>query len=219
MKLAIVKETRPEERRVAVAPATAARLIKAGWEVIVERSAGEAASFPDRDYEAAGAAVVDTPTAWGTADVVVKVRAPEVRADGTDEATLLREGTTLISFVFPAQNPDGLAALAGSNNHLAAEDCNRSNNGGAEGRRAAVDGKNRRRPVVEAAGKFGSFFTGQFTAAGKVPPAKVLIIGAGVAGLAAIGAAHEPGRDCPRLRCADVGRASKIRASVASFSP
>ncbi len=207
MKLAIVKETRPEERRVAVAPATAARLIKAGWEVIVERSAGEAASFPDRDYEAAGAAVVDTPTAWGTADVVVKVRAPEVRADGTDEATLLREGTTLISFVFPAQNPELVARLAARKINLLAMDCipriSRAQKVDALSSMANIAGY---RAVVEAAGKFGSFFTGQFTAAGKVPPAKVLIIGAGVAGLAAIAAAKSLGA---------IVRAFDVRPSVA----
>ncbi|MCE9579395.1 MAG: Re/Si-specific NAD(P)(+) transhydrogenase subunit alpha [Deltaproteobacteria bacterium] len=207
MKLAIVKETRPEERRVAVAPATAARLIKAGWEVIVERSAGEAASFPDRDYEAAGAVVVDTPTAWGSADVVVKVRAPEVRADGTDEATLLREGTTLISFVFPAQNPELVARLAARKINLLAMDCipriSRAQKVDALSSMANIAGY---RAVVEAANKFGSFFTGQFTAAGKVPPAKVLIIGAGVAGLAAIAAAKSLGA---------IVRAFDVRPSVA----
>jgi NAD(P) transhydrogenase subunit alpha len=207
MKLAIVKETRPEERRVAVAPPTAGRLIKAGWEVILERGAGAAASFPDDAYVAVGATVVDTATAWSTGDIVVKVRPPVLRDDGTCEADGLREGATLISFVFPAQNKPLIERLAARKINLLAMDCipriSRAQKVDALSSMANISGY---RAVVEAAGKFGSFFTGQFTAAGKVPPAKVLIIGAGVAGLAAIAAAKGMGA---------IVRAFDVRASVA----
>src|SRR5262245_18057113 len=111
MKLAIVKEVRPDERRVAGAPATVARLVKQGWEVLVERGAGEKASFPDDEYATAGATLVDAATAW-KADVVVKVRPPQLRPDGTSEADAMRAGATLISFLFPGQDPALVAHLA-----------------------------------------------------------------------------------------------------------
>src|SRR5688572_9382562 len=106
MKLGVVKEIRPDERRVAAAPATVARLVKSGWEVLVERGAGAGASFRDDDYVAAGASLIDGAVAvWRAADVVAKVRPPVLHANGTCEADSLREGGTLISFLFPAQNP------------------------------------------------------------------------------------------------------------------
>jgi H+-translocating NAD(P) transhydrogenase subunit alpha len=183
MKLGIVKETRPAERRVAASPNVVGKWVKAGWTVDVERGAGTEANFPDTQYEAAGATLVDRATAWH-ADIVLKVRPPE---DG--EVSQLREGTALISFLFPAQNEDLVAKLAARKVTVLAMDqvprISRAQKMDALSSMANISGY---RAVVEAAHKFGSFFTGQFTAAGKVPPGKILIIGAGVAGLAALGA-------------------------------
>ncbi len=208
MKLGIVKEIRPDERRVAAAPSTVGRLVKAGWTVLVETDAGAGSSYPDREYVAAGAQIVATAAeVWTSADVVAKVRPPELRADGTCEADGLRAGATLISFLFPAQNPELVARLAERKAHVVAVDCipriSRAQKVDALSSMANIAGY---RAVVEAANKFGSFFTGQFTAAGKVPPAKVLVIGAGVAGLAAIAAAKALGA---------IVRAFDVRPSVA----
>ena len=186
MKLGIVQETRPEERRVAASPNVVGKWIKAGWEVAVERGAGAAANFPDAQYEAAGAAIVDR-AAVGAADIVLKVRPPDV-----SEVGQLREGGTLISFLFPGleQNAALIAKLAARKVTVLAMDqvprISRAQKMDALSSMANISGY---RAVIEGANRFGSFFTGQFTAAGKVPPAKVLIIGAGVAGLAALGAA------------------------------
>ncbi len=184
MKLGIVKETRPEERRVAASPNVVAKWTKAGWQVEVEAGAGTAASFPDSQYEAAGAKIVDRAAAW-TADIVLKVRPPE-----TSEVGQLREGGCLISFLYPAENDALVAALAARKATVLAMDqvprISRAQKMDALSSMANISGY---RAVIEGAARFGSFFTGQFTAAGKVPPAKVLIIGAGVAGLAALGAA------------------------------
>ena len=201
MKVGIVKEIRPDERRVAASPAVVARLVKSGWTVVVERGAGAAASFPDALYQAAGATIVETIDAW-TADVVAKVRAPEPA-----EIERLREGTLLVSFLFPAQHPELVDRLAAKKVSVIAIDCipriSRAQKVDALSSMANIAGY---RAVVEAANRFGSFFTGQFTAAGKVPPAKVLVIGAGVAGLAAIAAAKGLGA---------IVRAFDVRPSVA----
>ncbi|MCX5746894.1 MAG: Re/Si-specific NAD(P)(+) transhydrogenase subunit alpha [Proteobacteria bacterium] len=188
MKLGIVKETRPLERRVAASPQVVAKWKKAGFDVAIERGAGEAASYPDAQYEAAGAVVVDRAEAW-QADLVLKLRPPTV--DGaTCEADAMRDGATLVSYIFPAQDQALVDALAKKKLNVLAMDCvpriSRAQKMDALSSMANISGY---RAVIEAANKFGSFFTGQFTAAGKVPPAKVLIIGAGVAGLAALGAA------------------------------
>jgi NAD(P) transhydrogenase subunit alpha len=205
LKLAIVKETRPDERRVAASPAVVARLVKAGWSVMVERGAGEAASFPDAQYAAAGASLVGGDEAW-QADVVAKVRPPHL-ADGTCEADRMKEGALLVSFLFPAQNPELVAHLAARKISALGMDCipriSRAQKLDAISSMANISGY---RAVVEAANRYGSFFTGQFTAAGKVPPAKVLVIGAGVAGLAAVAAAKALGA---------IVRAFDVRPSVA----
>ncbi len=184
MKLAVVLETRPGERRVAASPNVVAKWTKAGWAVDVERGAGAAANFPDAQYEASGATLVDRATAW-SADIVVKVRPPEIA-----EISQLREGACLIAFVYPAQNEALVTALAERKLTVLAMDqvprISRAQKMDALSSMANISGY---RAVIEAANRFGSFFTGQFTAAGKVPPAKVLIIGAGVAGLSALGAA------------------------------
>lgn len=184
MKLGIVKEIRPEERRVAASPNVVAKWIKGGWQVAVERGAGDLASYPDAQYEAAGATLVTRAEAWA-ADIVLKVRPP------TDaEADQIRDGGTLISLFYPAENEALLAKLAARKVTLLAMDqvprISRAQKMDALSSMQNIAGY---RAVIEAANRFGSFFTGQFTAAGKVPPGKVLIIGAGVAGLAALGAA------------------------------
>jgi NAD(P) transhydrogenase subunit alpha len=185
MKLGIVKETWPGERRVAASPQVVARWVKAGWLVSVERGAGELASYPDSHYETAGATIVERLGAWGDVDIVLKLRPPAV-----EEVAQLKESCTLISYLQPAQNAELVEALAKRKVNALAMDqvprISRAQKMDALSSMANISGY---RAVIEAAGKFGSFFTGQFTAAGKVPPAKVLIIGAGVAGLAALGAA------------------------------
>jgi len=189
MRLGIVTETRPDERRVAASPAVVARWVKGGWEVAVERGAGEKASYPDAQYEAAGAMVVDRQTVWHS-DIVLKLRPPVVEPSGVCEADQMREGATLISYIQPAENPELVARLAARRLTVLAMDqvprISRAQKMDALSSMANISGY---RAVIEAANRFGSFFTGQFTAAGKVAPAKVLIIGGGVAGLAALGAA------------------------------
>ena len=193
MKLGIVKETRPDERRVAASPNVVAKWVKGGWEVVLERGAGEAASFPDAQYEAAGATLVDRADAWAS-DLVLKLRPPVLDADGTCEADQMRDGATLVSYIFPAESAALLERLAARKLTVLAMDqvprISRAQKMDALSSMANIAGY---RAVIEAANRFGSFFTGQFTAAGKVPPAKVLIIGAGVAGLAALGAAKALG--------------------------
>ena len=208
MKLGIVKEIRPDERRVAAAPSTVSKWVKAGWEVVVETDAGTRASFPDALYRTAGATVVDTAgEVWAAADVVCKVRPPSERADGSHEADSTRAGQVLISFIYPAQNQPLLDRLAARKCTVLAMDCipriSRAQKVDALSSMANISGY---RAVVEAAQKFGSFFTGQITAAGKVAPAKVLVIGAGVAGLSALGAAKGLGA---------IVRAFDVRPSVA----
>lgn len=204
MKLGIVHETRPEERRVAASPAVVAKWVKSGWEVCVERGAGASASYPDGQYEAAGAAIVDRKTAWQS-DIVLKLR-PPVLEGGACEADQMRDGATLISYIQPAENPELVARLAAKRLTVLAMDqvprISRAQKMDALSSMANIAGY---RAVVEAANRFGSFFTGQFTAAGKVPPAKVLIIGGGVAGLAALGAAKGLGA---------IVRAFDVRPSV-----
>jgi NAD(P) transhydrogenase subunit alpha len=188
-KLGIVTETRPDERRVAASPQVVAKWVKAGWQVVVERGAGDRASYLDAQYETAGATIVDRTTAW-QADVVLKLRPPAVEPDGACEADQMREGATLISYIQPAENAALVDKLAARKLTVLAMDqvprISRAQKMDALSSMANIAGY---RAVIEAANRFGSFFTGQFTAAGKVPPAKVLIIGGGVAGLAALGAA------------------------------
>ncbi len=204
MKLGIVNETRPDERRVAASPAVVGRWVKGGWEVVVERGAGANASYPDAQYEAAGAAIVDRQTAWH-ADIVLKLRPPAVE-NGACEDDQMRDGATLISYIQPAENPDLVERLAHKRLTVLAMDqvprISRAQKMDALSSMANIAGY---RAVIEGAQRFGSFFTGQFTAAGKVPPAKVLIVGGGVAGLAALGAAKGLGA---------IVRAFDVRPSV-----
>ncbi|EPF5352494.1 Re/Si-specific NAD(P)(+) transhydrogenase subunit alpha [Cronobacter sakazakii] len=188
MRIGVLKERVALETRVAATPKTVEQLLKLGFSVAVERDAGKLASFDDEAFIAAGASVVDTTEVWES-DVILKVNAPQ-----DNEIERLRPGTTLISFIWPAQNPQLLEKLAAKNVTVMAMDSvpriSRAQSLDALSSMANIAGY---RAIVEAAHEFGRFFTGQITAAGKVPPAKVMVIGAGVAGLAAIGAANSLG--------------------------
>ncbi|MFO1175677.1 MAG: Re/Si-specific NAD(P)(+) transhydrogenase subunit alpha [Paracoccaceae bacterium] len=186
MKIGAPKETAPGESRVAMTPDSAAQLQKLGHECLVETGAGAGAGITDAAYAAAGVTVVKTAAAlFKEADVVAKVRPPSEA-----EAARLRQGQTLISFFYPAQNKDLLEACNKTGATVVAMDMvpriSRAQKMDALSSMANIAGY---RAVIEAGNNFGRFFTGQVTAAGKVPPAKVLVIGAGVAGLAATGTA------------------------------
>jgi len=193
MKVGVPKEVRRGERRVAATPETVSRLVKLGFEVLVETNAGAAASFRDADYVAQGATIAATAQqTWQEAELVLKVQPPEEHTElNVHEAELLREGGMLISFIFPAKNQELVERLAQRKATVLAIDqvprITRAQKMDALSSMANIAGY---RAVIEAASFYGRFFTGQMTAAGKVPPAKVLVIGAGVAGLAAIGAAR-----------------------------
>ena len=196
VKLAVPKESRTGERRVAVTPENIARFVKMGFTVAVESGAGVAASFGDDDYAAAGAEVIaDTRALWQAGDIVLKVQPPDAHPGlGVHEVDLLRDGATLISFLYPVKNKDLVDRLASRPVNVIAMDqiprISRAQKMDALSSMANIAGY---RAIVEASSYFGRFFTGQMTAAGKVPPAKILVIGAGVAGLAAIGAARGMG--------------------------
>jgi H+-translocating NAD(P) transhydrogenase subunit alpha len=187
MVLAVPRESGPGERRVAATPETVAKLVGMGFEVRVEADAGLLASFADSDYAKAGAAIVnDRAALWAAADVLLKVQPPSA-----DEAGRLKTGATLISFLWPAKNTDLIARLAaGGVNAIAMDQIPRITRAQKLDALSSMANISGYRAIVEAAGFYGRFFTGQMTAAGKVPAAKVLVIGAGVAGLAAIGAAR-----------------------------
>jgi len=184
--IGVPKEVFAGEKRVATVPDVVPKLAKLGFGVIVQAGAGEGANIADEAYAAAGAKVVpDAAAVWSGADIVFKVRAPTLA-----EVRSMREGQVLVSFIWPAQNPELLEGLAAKKATVLAMDSvpriSRAQKLDALSSMANIAGY---RAVIEAAHHFGRFFTGQITAAGKVPPAKVFVIGAGVAGLAAIGAA------------------------------
>ncbi|WP_020482160.1 Re/Si-specific NAD(P)(+) transhydrogenase subunit alpha [Methylomonas sp. MK1] len=196
MKIGVPKEVHDGEKRVATTPEAAEKIIKLGFEVLVESGAGDNANISDDAYRAAGVQVVaSAQELWQNSDIVMKVRAPEFHPQlAIDEADLLREGQQLISFIWPAQNEALMQKLAAKKVSVLAMDSvprmSRAQKMDALSSMANIAGY---RAIVEAAQHFGRFFTGQITAAGKIPPAKVLVIGAGVAGLAAIGAAKGMG--------------------------
>jgi H+-translocating NAD(P) transhydrogenase len=184
----VPRESLRGERRVAQSPTAVAALRKLGLRVCVERGAGAAANLADADYERAGAELVDRAAAFA-ADLVLKVRAPDAA-----ETALMRDGGALMSFLYPATSGALLDQLAARRITAFALDCvpriSRAQAMDVLSSMANISGY---KAVILAAENFGRFFTGQITAAGKVPPAKVLIIGGGVAGLAAIGTAKNMG--------------------------
>jgi len=202
--IGVPTEVFPLEKRVATVPEVVAKLVKLGFSVAVQSGAGDAANFSDESYRDAGATIVpDAQALWSGADIVFKVRGPNAQ-----EVGLLREGGALISFIWPAQNPELMQQLAAKKATVLAIDAlprtlSRAQKMDALTSMAGVSGY---RAVIEAANAFGRFFNGQITAAGKVPPAKVFIAGAGVAGLAAIGTAASLGA---------IVRANDTRAEVA----
>ncbi|MBS0433385.1 MAG: Re/Si-specific NAD(P)(+) transhydrogenase subunit alpha [Proteobacteria bacterium] len=204
MLIGVPLETAAGEKRVATVPEVVEKLIKLGFSVAVQSGAGAAANFGDEAYRAAGAEVVATAAElWGKSDIVFKVRAPS-----TEEVGLMRQGGMLIGFVWPAQNPELMQQLAAKGATVLAIDAlprqlSRAQKMDALTSMAGVSGY---RAVIEAANAFGRFFNGQITAAGKIPPAKVFVAGAGVAGLAAIGTAAGLGA---------IVRANDTRAEVA----
>jgi NAD(P) transhydrogenase subunit alpha len=202
--IGIPRETAAGEKRVATVPDVVEKLIKLGFKVAVESGAGEAANFSDDTYRAAGAEIIEgAARLWAASDIVFKVRAP-----GKEEVGLMREGGTLVSFIWPAQNPELMQQLAAKKATVLAIDTlprqlSRAQKMDALTSMAGITGY---RAVIEAANAFGRFFNGQITAAGKIPPAKVFIAGAGVAGLSAIGTAANLGA---------IVRANDTRAEVA----
>ena len=195
MTIGIPKEIHRGEMRCAATPETVAQIVGLGFAVTLESGAGKQAKFSDDAYRAAGAAIADSAAEVWQSDIVMKVRPPEEHPDeGVHEADLLKEGGTLIGFVWPAQNEALMARLAARGATVLAMDSvpriSRAQKLDALSSMANIGGY---RAIVEAASHFGRFFTGQITAAGKVPPARVMVIGAGVAGLAAIGAAASLG--------------------------
>lgn len=204
LQIGIPLETATGERRVATVPEVVEKLIKLGFSVAVQSGAGAGANFDDDAYRAAGATVAASAAdLWSGSDIVFKVRPPT-----GDEVALMREGGTLIGFVWPAQNPELMEQLAAKRATVLAIDSlprtlSRAQKMDALTSMAGISGY---RAVIEAAHAFGRFLNGQVTAAGKVPPAKVFIAGAGVAGLAAIGTAASLGA---------IVRANDTRAEVA----
>ena len=204
LSIGVPRETFPGEKRVATVPEVVGKLVKLGFRVAVETGAGDAANFADDTYRAAGADIVPTAAElWGTSDIVFKVRPPT-----PGEVGLMREGGMLVGFIWPAQNPDLMDQLAAKKATVLAIDAlprqlSRAQKMDALTSMAGISGY---RAVIEAANAFGRFFNGQITAAGKIPPAKVFIAGAGVAGLSAVGTAANLGA---------IVRANDTRAEVA----
>ena len=202
--IGVPREVVAGEKRVATVPEVVEKLIKLGFKVAVEAGAGDAANCGDDTYRAAGAQIIEgAANLWAASDIVFKVAVPT-----SEEVGLLREGGTLIGFIWPAQNPELMQQLAAKKATVLAIDSlprtlSRAQKMDALTSQAGVAGY---RAVIEAANAFGRFFNGQITAAGKVPPAKVFIAGAGVAGLAAIGTAAGLGA---------IVRANDTRAEVA----
>ncbi|MBP6105632.1 MAG: Re/Si-specific NAD(P)(+) transhydrogenase subunit alpha [Steroidobacteraceae bacterium] len=202
--IAVPREIYAGEKRVATVPEVVEKLLKLGFAVRVESGAGAAANFSDESYQAAGARISgNAAELMDGADIVFKVRGPTA-----DEIALMKPGTTLVSFIWPAQNPELMQRLAARKLTVLAIDSlprqlSRAQKMDALTSMASISGY---RAVIEAANAFGRFFNGQVTAAGKIPPAKVFVAGAGVAGLAAIGTAANLGA---------IVRANDTRAEVA----
>jgi len=204
MQIGVPREVYPGEKRVATVPDVVQKLVKLGFRVAVETGAGDAANFADDAYRAAGADIVPTAAElWARSDIVFKVRPPTPA-----EVALMREGGMLVDFIWPAQNPELMQLLAAKKATVLAIDAlprqlSRAQKMDALTSMAGISGY---RAVIEAANAFGRYFNGQVTAAGKIPPAKVFVAGAGVAGLSAIGTAANLGA---------IVRANDTRAEVA----
>ena len=192
--IGVPRETYPQERRVSVAPQNIGQLRKKGFaRVLVERGAGAEAQFTDEAYEVAGATLVGRDAVWSESDILLKVRAPRMSGP-IDEIQALKEGSTVVSVIQPAQNKPLVDALASRKMTSFAMDMvpriSRAQAFDVLSSMANIAGY---KAVIEASNHFGRFFTGQVTAAGKIPPSKVLVIGAGVAGLSAISTARRMG--------------------------
>ncbi len=190
MKVGIPAEIFPNELRVAATPKTVKRLQKQGFEVYIQKNAGEKANYSDKEFEEAGAKIVGTAAEiYGQSDIVLKVKEPSI-----DEVAMMREGLVMLSYLWPAQNQELLQKLADKKVNAVAMDAipriSRAQKMDVLSSMANIAGY---RAVIEGSYHFGRFLNGQITAAGKVEPAKVLVVGAGVAGLAAIGAANSLG--------------------------
>ncbi|WP_420174449.1 Re/Si-specific NAD(P)(+) transhydrogenase subunit alpha [Luteococcus sp. OSA5] len=188
MRIGVPRESKPGENRAAATPRTVQDLIKLGYDVVVEHGAGDRSSATDAAFEAAGAQAVDAQTVW-TSDLVLAVNEPD-----ETQLQMMRPGATLITFLFPRQNPQLVERLAQQGiTAMSMDMVPRTSRAQALDALSSMANISGYRAVVEASHSFGRFFTGQVTAAGKVPPAKVLVAGTGVAGLAAIGAANAMG--------------------------
>lgn len=188
MLIGVPRELLENESRVAATPKTVQQILKLGFDVIVEHDAGFKASFEDQAFLEAGAKIGSSAEIWQS-DIIFKVNAPT-----DEEIAQMKEGATLVSFIWRMQNPELMKKLTAKKiNVLAMDAVPRISRAQALDALSSMANISGYRAVIEAAHEFGSFFTGQITAAGKVPPAKVLVIGAGVAGLAAIGAANSLG--------------------------
>lgn len=190
MKVGVPSEVSPGELRVAATPKTVKRLQKQGFEVYIQHNAGVKANYSDKEFEEAGAKIVSSASEiYGTMDIVLKVKEPT-----TEEVGMMKEGLVLLSYLWPAQNQDLLQKLADKKVNAVAMDAipriSRAQKMDVLSSMANIAGY---RAVIEGSFHFGRFLNGQITAAGKVEPAKVLVIGAGVAGLASIGAANSLG--------------------------
>jgi NAD(P) transhydrogenase len=189
--IGIVRETFPLERRVAITPEVVSKLTKPGFKVVVESGAGSQSQFSDADYVGAGSTILPLSSdVFKTADIMLKIRPPN-----EGEIAHMKTGSALISFVYPNQNPNILSLLADKKSTVFAMEkvprtLSRGQTYDALSSQANISGY---RAVVEASNEFGRFFAGQMTAAGKIPPAKVLVVGTGVAGLAAIQTAKNMG--------------------------
>ncbi|MBR8832868.1 MAG: Re/Si-specific NAD(P)(+) transhydrogenase subunit alpha [Stigonema ocellatum SAG 48.90 = DSM 106950] len=195
MRIAVPKEVEVSERRVALIPDTVARLVKQGLEVWIERNAGERAFFTDAAYEAVGAKIVADPaTLWGEADILLKVSPPQEREDGRSEIDLLREGAVLIGFLNPLGNPSVAQRLAERKVTAMSMEMiprtTRAQSMDALSSQASIAGY---KAVLIGAAALPKYFPMLTTAAGTIPPAKVFIMGAGVAGLQAIATARRLG--------------------------
>ncbi len=214
MKIGIPRESYPGEKRVATTPEVAEKLIGLGFTVAIESGAGVGSDYADDAYLEAGAVLHNAELLWSTSDLILKVRSPVA-----SEVERMRSGTCLISFIWPAQQPELMKQFASQRSTVLAMDCvpriSRAQRMDALTSMANIAGY---RAVIEAAHHFGRFFTGQVTAAGKVPPAKVFVVGAGVAGLSAIGVANGLGA-IVRANDTRPEVADQIRSMGAEFVP